>query len=66
MDVKPIRNSKQHRAALKEIERLWKAKPGTPEHHNLEVLSGRRRLTLEMMRRLHEQLGIPADVLLAP
>jgi len=30
-----------------------------------EVLSGRRRLTLEMIRRLHKQLGIPADVLLA-
>ena len=30
-----------------------------------EVLSGRRRLTLDMIRRLHTQLGIPADVLLA-
>jgi HTH-type transcriptional regulator/antitoxin HigA len=30
-----------------------------------EVLSGRRRLTLDMIRRLHKQLGIPADVLLA-
>jgi len=30
-----------------------------------EVLSGRRRLTLEMIRRLHKQLGIPAEVLLA-
>jgi antitoxin component HigA of HigAB toxin-antitoxin module len=28
------------------------------------VLSGRRRLTLDMIRRLHAQLGIPADVLL--
>jgi len=30
-----------------------------------EVLSGRRRLTLDMIRRLHRQLGIPAEVLLA-
>lgn len=30
-----------------------------------EVLSRRRRLTLEMIRRLHRQLGIPAEVLLA-
>jgi antitoxin component HigA of HigAB toxin-antitoxin module len=29
-----------------------------------EVLSGRRRLTLDMIRRLHRQLGIPADVLM--
>jgi HTH-type transcriptional regulator / antitoxin HigA len=28
-----------------------------------EVLSHRRRLTLEMIRRLRDQLGIPADVL---
>jgi HTH-type transcriptional regulator/antitoxin HigA len=30
-----------------------------------EVLSGKRSLTLEMIRRLHRQLGIPAEVLLA-
>jgi len=116
MDVKPIHNDKQHRAALKEIERLWAAKTGSPEHDRLEVLatlvedyeekhqpiyppdpvaairfrmeqldldrkalepsigsrarvsevlSGRRQLTLAMIRRLHRQLGIPAEVLLA-
>lgn len=117
MDVKPIHSEKQHRAALGAIERLWAAKPGTPDHDRLEVLatlvedweekhhavyppdpvaairfrmeqlgldrkdlepsigsrarvsevlSGRRRLTLDMIRRLHRNLGIPADVLLAP
>ena len=30
-----------------------------------EVLTGRRKLTLPMIRRLHTQLGIPAEVLLA-
>jgi HTH-type transcriptional regulator/antitoxin HigA len=30
-----------------------------------EVLTGRRKLTLQMIRRLHKQLGIPAEVLLA-
>ncbi len=30
-----------------------------------EVLSGKRSLTLEMIRRLHQRLGIPAEVLLA-
>jgi HTH-type transcriptional regulator / antitoxin HigA len=31
-----------------------------------EVLAGRRPLTLAMMRRLHAQLGIPAESLLGP
>ena len=29
-----------------------------------EVLSGRRQLTLAMIRRLHERLGIPAESLI--
>lgn len=116
MKIKPIRAEKQHREALKEIERLWSARSGTPEHDRLEVLaalvedyeekhhavyppdpveairfrmeqlgldrralepcigsrarvseilSHKRRLTLDMIRRLHRQLGIPAEVLLA-
>jgi antitoxin component HigA of HigAB toxin-antitoxin module len=39
MPLKPIRNAKQHRAALREIERLWAAKSGTPDHDRLEVLA---------------------------
>ena len=31
-----------------------------------EVLSGKRPLSLSMIRRLHEGLGIPAEVLLSP
>lgn len=38
MDIKPVRTSKDHRAALAEVERLWDAKPGTPEHDRLDVL----------------------------
>lgn len=37
-DVKPIRNDADHEAAVAEIERLWNAEPGTPEHDRLEVL----------------------------
>ena len=116
MRVKPIRTKRDHGTALKEIERLWDARPGTPDHDRLEVLatlvdvyerdhfpiappdplaairfrleegaldrkalepcigsrarvseilSGRRRLTLPMIRRLHRELGIPAEALLA-
>ena len=39
MDIKPIRNERQHRAALKEVERLWEARPGTAAHDRLEVLA---------------------------
>ena len=39
MELKPIRNKKEHQAALKEIEMLWKAKDGTPESDRLEVLA---------------------------
>lgn len=30
MDIRPIRTKKDHHAALKEIERLFYAAPGTP------------------------------------
>ncbi len=115
MDIKPVRTSKDHKAALAEVERLWEAKPGTSEHDRLEVLvtlveayeakrhpipppdpveailfrldqldldrkdlealigsrarvsevlSGRRSLSLAMIRRLHRRLGIPAEILI--
>lgn len=114
-EIKPIRSEAAHASAVREIERLWNAKPGTPdgnrldvlivlvdayeeEHHRIdppdpidatlfrmeqqgltrkdlepligsrarvsEVLSGKRALTIDMIRRLHEGLGIPAEVLI--
>ena len=39
MDIKPIRDEKDHEAALAEIERLFDAQPGTPEGDRLEVLT---------------------------
>jgi HTH-type transcriptional regulator/antitoxin HigA len=38
-DIKPIRDDRDHDAALAEIERLWRALPGTPDHDRLEVLA---------------------------
>ena len=115
MQIKPIRTKADHRAALKEIEALMSAKPGTPEGERLdvlvtlteawekkhfpmelpdpveaikfrmeqaglapkdlvpmigqinrvyEVLNRKRPLTLQMIRRLHEGLGIPAEALI--
>ena len=115
MDIKPIRTEADYDAALKEVERLWGAEPGTPDGDRFEVLftlvesyedqqypiltpdpieaikyymdsrgldrrdleryigpSGRvsevlsrkRPLTLEMIRKLNAGLGIPAEVLI--
>jgi HTH-type transcriptional regulator/antitoxin HigA len=39
MTVHPVRTLIDHRAALARIEELWHAKPGIPEHDEIEVLS---------------------------
>jgi len=117
MQIRPIKTKADHRAALKEIERLMEAKPGTPAGDRLEilttlvdhyesqrepieppdpidalfyhmesrgltrrdlepflgsrarvaeVLNRRRLLTIDMIRKLHEGLGISAEVLIRP
>jgi len=38
MDIRPIRTEAEHRAALKEVERLWDAEPGTEAGDRVEVL----------------------------
>jgi HTH-type transcriptional regulator / antitoxin HigA len=37
--VKPIRTEKDYEGALKEVERLWGAKNGTPDGDRLDVLA---------------------------
>ncbi len=39
MEIKPIRTNADHERALREIERLWGAKEGTPEDDRLDVLA---------------------------
>jgi len=64
MDVRPIRNDRDHRNALAEIERLWGAPIGSPEGDTLEVLATlvetyeERRWPLKSRRRFD-----PVDVL---
>jgi len=116
-EVRPIRTKRDYEIALKQVERLWGAKAGTPEgdrldvlatlidayeteHHPMEppdpieaikfrmeqqgltrrdleeiigtrtriaeVLSRKRGLSIAMIRRLHERLGISAEVLIRP
>ena len=38
MEIKPIRTEEDYEAALKEVEKLWGAEPGTPKGDRFEVL----------------------------
>src|ERR1039458_5039960 len=38
MKIKPVRTPADHRTAVKEIDRLWGAKEGTPDGDRLDVL----------------------------
>jgi HTH-type transcriptional regulator / antitoxin HigA len=38
MNIRPIRTKTDYRRALKEVERLWEAEPGTAEGDVVEVL----------------------------
>ena len=113
--IHPVTDHDSHEKALRRIEQLWDAAPGSPEADELdalatlvdayerrafpipppdpveaiearreqlgwsrkelepllgsrarvsEVLTRRRALTLPMIRRVHEEMGIPADVLI--
>jgi HTH-type transcriptional regulator/antitoxin HigA len=58
MNIKPIRTRADHRAALKAIEALMGAKPGTPDGERLDVL-----VTLvEAYERKHYPLDLPDPV----
>jgi HTH-type transcriptional regulator / antitoxin HigA len=116
-EVKPIRTKRDYEVALKELERLWGAKSGTPNgdrldvlatlidayeavHHPMdpsdpveaikfrmeqqgltrkdlepligtrtrvaEVLNRKRSLSIGMIRRLHDSLGISAEAVIRP
>jgi HTH-type transcriptional regulator/antitoxin HigA len=39
MDIHPIRNDRDHARALKRVEKLWGARPGTLAAEELEVLA---------------------------
>ena len=59
MDIKPIRTPADHRAALKEIERLWdKAQPGTPKGEKFEVLS----TLVDAYEREHVEIAAPDPI----
>lgn len=113
--IEPVADEKSHRKALRQIEQLWDAAPGSAQQRHLdalatlvdayerrttpipppdpvdaiafrmealgltrrhlepyigsrarvsEVLTRKRALTLAMIRKLHQNLGIPAEILI--
>jgi len=58
MQIKPIKTKADHRAALKEVERLMGAKPGTPAGDRLEVLT----TLVERYESQHEPIEPPNPV----
>ena len=58
MTLRPIKSEEDYEAALGEIERLWDAKPGTPESDTLEIL-----VTLvEVYEKAHYDLPAPDPI----
>ena len=58
MQIRPIKTKADHRAALKQIERLIDARPGTPAGDRLEVLT----TLVERYESQHEPIAPPNPV----
>ncbi len=58
MEIKPIRNAKDHDRALREIERLWETPRGTREGDRLEVLMA----LVDAYERMHYPIDPPDPI----
>jgi len=58
MQIRPIKTKADHRAALKEIERLLEARPGTPAGDRLDVLT----TLVERYEEQHEPIEPPDPI----
>lgn len=56
--LRPVRNEKNHAAAVAEIRRLWGAKPGTPAGDRLDVLMD----LVEFYETAHHMTGNPDPI----
>jgi HTH-type transcriptional regulator / antitoxin HigA len=54
MHLKPIKTKADHESALREIERLWGAKEGTPDGDRLDVLT--------ILVEVYEEARFPIDI----
>jgi len=58
MEIKPIRNAKDHEIALREIERLWGSAKRTPDGDRLEVLIA----LVDAYERTHYPIDLPDPI----
>ena len=58
MDIKPIRNDKDYRKALKRVETIWDAAPGSPDFDELEVLT----TLVEAYKERHNPIALPDPI----
>jgi HTH-type transcriptional regulator / antitoxin HigA len=58
MELRPIRNKREHQAVLREIETLWDAREGSAEADRLEVLV----LLVEAYERKHFPVEAPDPI----
>jgi HTH-type transcriptional regulator/antitoxin HigA len=58
MELRPIRSKRDHRVALREVERLWDAPDKSPQAGQLEVLT----LLIEDFERKHFPIGEPDPI----
>ncbi len=58
MEIKPIKTKKDYAAALKEVERLFEAKPGTADGDRLEVLTA----LISIYEEKHHAVPLPNPV----
>ena len=58
MEIRPIRTKADYRAALKEVERLWDADPGTPDGDRIDVLV----TLIEAYEATHDPIAAPDPI----
>ena len=58
MDIKPIRTEEECGLALKRLEEIWDAEPGTPESDELDILS----VLVEAYEEEHHRIDPPDPV----
>lgn len=65
MTIKPIRSDDDLHAAFKQLEQVFQALAESPQADEMEVLNRKRRLSLQMVKKLHTGLHIPYESLMA-
>jgi HTH-type transcriptional regulator / antitoxin HigA len=58
MEIKPIRSEADYEEAVREIERLWGAKAGTPQEDRIDVLT----TLVEAYERKHFPIDAPDPI----